>query len=669
MNTLYPPAPLNINTQLLEPSADFRKEVKKVVSYIVLFFIVYLLLVAAAVALAVACIYLGGALVLSFGGLLICIVGIGLIALGLAVVFFLVKFVFATTQHNNGSSIEITEADQPGLFEFIRKLTAETQTPFPKKIFLSAGVNASVSYNSSFWSMFLPVRKNLEIGVGLVNALNAGEFKAVMAHEFGHFSQRSMKLGSFTYNVNRIIYNMLFENTGYGNFLRTWGNLHGILSLFALLAAKIAEGIQWVLRRMYSLVNKGYMGLSREMEFHADAIAASVAGIDNVINSLQKLSVADTCFQEVMTRANESLPHKKGSANLFADHRVTLHFAAKECDSFAETPSRVNYKDQWASHPTNEERAARLRQLNWRAEIVSSPAWMIFDDPEKIQVEMTKHLYHLGGVTDPLALYNDQEFEEYYLGEKKAFTVPQKFKSWYSARYPEQSVVQQLAETPPGSLAWSHIINESNENLPAQLRECKRDVAIVEEIASGAIQVKTFDFNGQKYDVSEAASVVASLREEIDRLHRQMQETDLKVMHYLQQQAPGAGHTFIAQSERQTRFNTVAKEVLTLIIPFFSQQELTVEGINAAVEKLKAGPEPACQALWREMLANDEFNGNEPLRQGVEAFLNSYHYYWDGKSFNDNDLNELYNLVVQTDNWIARFVFLAFREWLERVPA
>jgi len=32
-------------------------------------------------------------------------------------------------------------------------------------------------YNSSFWSMFLPVRKNLEIGLGLVNSINISEFK------------------------------------------------------------------------------------------------------------------------------------------------------------------------------------------------------------------------------------------------------------------------------------------------------------------------------------------------------------------------------------------------------------------------------------------------------------------------------------------------------------
>lgn len=125
---------------------------------------------------------------------------------------FLVKFIFAVSQDVNSDRVEITEAEQPRLFAFIRRLAGETQVPFPKKIFLSSNVNACVFYNSSFRSMFLPIRKNLEIGLGLVNSVNLSELKAVIAHEFGHFSQKSMKLGSFTYNVNRIVYNMLAES-------------------------------------------------------------------------------------------------------------------------------------------------------------------------------------------------------------------------------------------------------------------------------------------------------------------------------------------------------------------------------------------------------------------------------------------------------------------------
>ncbi len=44
--------------------------------------------------------------------------------------------------------------------------------------------------------MFFPT-KDLVVGIGLINAFNISEFKAVVAHEFGHFSQQKHK----TWNI------------------------------------------------------------------------------------------------------------------------------------------------------------------------------------------------------------------------------------------------------------------------------------------------------------------------------------------------------------------------------------------------------------------------------------------------------------------------------------
>src|SRR5688572_16691866 len=270
--SLYPSTPVDVPETITQPSAAFKKEVVRVMTSVFLFFIVYILLIILAMALAAASVYGGFMLIISVPKIITVMVGIGLMGLGLMVFFFLVKFIFAVSKMDQSRSIEIKADEQPELFAFIRQVTKDTQTPFPKKIFLSPEVNACVFYNSSFWSMLFPVRKNLQIGLGLVNALNLSEFKAVMAHEFGHFSQRSMKLGSFVYNVNRVIYNMLYENTGYSNTLQGWAKISNWFALFANITVEIVKGIQWVLRQMYATVNKNYMGLSRQMEFHADSV-------------------------------------------------------------------------------------------------------------------------------------------------------------------------------------------------------------------------------------------------------------------------------------------------------------------------------------------------------------------------------------------------------------
>src|SRR5262249_20698318 len=110
---------------------------------------------------------------------------------------FMVKGFFKRSRSDPVIGVEVTEDGEPELFAFIHRLCQDTKAPFPHRIYVVPDVNAAVAYHESVLNLFLPARKNLIIGLGLVNRLNLMEFKAVLAHEFGHFSQKSMKLGTY----------------------------------------------------------------------------------------------------------------------------------------------------------------------------------------------------------------------------------------------------------------------------------------------------------------------------------------------------------------------------------------------------------------------------------------------------------------------------------------
>jgi len=142
---------------------------------------------------------------------------------GLALLFvFLVKNVFRQSRTSTGARIEVTEEEQPRLFAFLRQLCADTGCRFPRAVYLTADVNAAVFYPRSVLSLLVPRRKNLLIGLGLVNALNVSELKAVLAHEFGHFSQSSMKLGQYVYVANEVVRDIVFTRDSWDGLLATW---------------------------------------------------------------------------------------------------------------------------------------------------------------------------------------------------------------------------------------------------------------------------------------------------------------------------------------------------------------------------------------------------------------------------------------------------------------
>lgn len=202
----FPIKPDSPNQEITKPSSSFIKETYKVGFSIVGFVFVYFVLILLTSALAFIAGFIGYVLFTSYASLITFMIGIALLLFALLIIIFLFKFLVSKNNHNLDHLHEITASEEPEIFSFIKKVADEVGTQYPKKVYLSNEVNAYVFYDSNFWSLFFPVQKNLVLGLGLVNAINTSEFKAIIAHEFGHFSQKSMKLGSYIYYVNRVIH-------------------------------------------------------------------------------------------------------------------------------------------------------------------------------------------------------------------------------------------------------------------------------------------------------------------------------------------------------------------------------------------------------------------------------------------------------------------------------
>ena len=95
----YPPSPAFVAAEKLNPSKAFKKQVVKTIFAIILFFVVYILLVIAAIGLAIACFYFGIVIMSAVTNFISLVAGVGLMAVGVSVIFFLVKFIFAVTKN------------------------------------------------------------------------------------------------------------------------------------------------------------------------------------------------------------------------------------------------------------------------------------------------------------------------------------------------------------------------------------------------------------------------------------------------------------------------------------------------------------------------------------------------------------------------------------------
>jgi Zn-dependent protease with chaperone function len=542
-SSLYPQSPNLPNYDFIDPTPAFKKSVTNVILSMIFFFLLYLVLVAFSIGLLIGCVFGAIALITINVGFITLILGAGLVALGLMFFIFLIKFIFTSFKDQNPSRVQIIEKDYPELFSFIRALSEDTKTIFPKKIFISPDVNACVFYNSSFWSLFFPVRKNLDIGLGLVNSVNISELKSIIAHEFGHFSQRSMKIGSYTYIVNRAIFNMVYEYDGWDDLLAKWAGTGGIFGFFAGITFWLAERVRDVLKAAYNLINKNYMALSREMEYNADLVAVSVSGNTTFIDALRKIEFSAYAYEFTIAHLNTLADKHKSSANIYNDHQFATQYLANKfglandnghiiiSDDDIEKnmlKTRVIIKDQWASHPSLKEREINLTKVEVKCKLTTDSAWKLFQNYEQLQKSTSQTLYRIAFPESDFETLNKNEFELEIISQSEKYHISEIYNEFYDGRYLTEFGIKETLNTQLPTEDFDEAYLKEHVEVIKRLQLNKDDLEVLSMIKSGELDTKYFDFDGVKYQKKEISTIIKQLSQEIASEEEMVENLDKK---------------------------------------------------------------------------------------------------------------------------------------------
>ncbi|WP_336516493.1 M48 family metallopeptidase [Pollutibacter soli] len=567
----------------LNISSDFRKMAIRAVLHISLFILVYIALVFTATALMALCVFAGISLILIKPGFLTIAIGLGLAGMGVFVLIFLIKFIFRKYVTDRSHLVEITQEQQPELFAMIRDIVDEVKTDFPKKIYLSADVNAAVFYDSSFWSMFFPIRKNLMIGMGLVNSVTADELKAVLSHEFGHFSQRSMKIGSYVYNVNRIIYNMLYENNSYENVISTWASFSSYFAFFVKIGIRLIQGIQWVLHKMYNIVNLSHLRLAREMEFHADAVAAHVTGSAPLMTSLRRLDFAGNAYQTVLEYHREEKINVS-KKNIYAQHQFVMQFLAKENDLTIEHnlpqmagggvekfKSKLVIKNQWDSHPPTEDRIAKLAALNIvKTDPDNRPAGEVFRDLQHLELQLTQMVLPVTDAESGKEIISESTFENVFTKNFLENAQNKLYNGYYDHKQPSglageamNMTTSLLAESPES------LFSRENVSLIYTLQSLESDLQLLRQIREGNHDLKTFDYDGEKFLVEDCGALIGKLENDLSELKGKIATHDELIFRFFETKA--AEKNLSGEFNRQWDLYRIADNATDELFNFYTK--------------------------------------------------------------------------------------------------
>ncbi|MBN2746158.1 MAG: M48 family metalloprotease [Bacteroidales bacterium] len=667
-------------------SRSFSIQTTKAIASIFLFVFTYLLILLLAIGFTILCVYGGIMLITSYPNFLTLVLGIGLSGLGILILFFLLKFIFKSQKVDRSFLYEIKKNDEPELFLLISEIVNEVKTRFPKKVYLSANVNASVFYNYSFWSMIFPVRKNLQIGLGLVNAASKDELKAILSHEFGHFSQRTMRVGSYVYNVNQVIFNLIYEDENYDNIVHSLANTQSYISIFGVMAINITKGIKWLLRKLYVVVNKSYMGLSREMEFHADEIAAYISGYEPLKSFLLRAPLADHSFNSVLYFYDGKISENLISENIYKEQSFLMeYFAQKDnitiVNGFPQVTmddlnkynkSKLIVTDQWASHPSTADRIDRLEKTNFVSkEMSSEPANTIFRNIEETQKKLSSSIFKDIENQKEFNVLSFEDFQTEFIREFTFNTFSEVYNGYYNDKNPSSFDLESIPVYEE-STAFSELFSDKQVDLVYMAIALQNDIEVLKQMADKTFAVKTFDYDGRKYKRKESKALLAKLNVEIDQIKEQIKQNDIRIFNYF------------TNCEKETHNEQRLKAMYEEFFEFDRNFDVKYEIYTKLVSKLQfvstTTPIEIIKAnfvsveFWEEKLKNeirlllsDDFISSEitlEIKENFELYLTKKWKYFGSRIYFDDNLQMLYSAMNNYAYLLSRKYFLIKKELL-----
>jgi len=232
----------------------------------------------------------------------------------------------------------LTRDQHPRLFDELEGVAKSTGQSMPAEVYLVPDVNAWVAQRGGI--MGFASRRVMGLGLPLMRMLTRSQFRAVLAHEFGHYHGGDTKLGPWIYKTRGAIGRTL-QSLGDGSWLQFPFLWYGKMFL------RITHAV------------------SRRQEFVADELAARAIGSQPLIGGLRTVHGVGPAFDAYwfnecapVLNAGYRPPLTEGFRQFVQSGKV-----ADAIDKQLNEELKTGKADPYDTHPPLKERIAAVEHL------------------------------------------------------------------------------------------------------------------------------------------------------------------------------------------------------------------------------------------------------------------------------------------------------------------
>lgn len=292
---------------------------------------------------------------------------VGFVAL--ATVFYMIKSLFARRENEDPGRV-LSEAEAPELWTLARDVAEAIDTRPVNEIRITNGTELAVYERGGFRAkMSDNAERVLIVGLATLNGFSQNAFRAVLAHEYGHFSNRDTAGGNIASRVNTDIVRLAEAMAISGT------------ATFYNIAFQFLRFYHFLFRRITH-------GASRLQEILADRVAVHLYGADAFREGLTHVIRRDIEFNHVAEREiNAALGSNRALQNLYEMTEQNEEIKKDLEQQYNEHIARPTTEDD--THPSPQDRFKFASQIKSKDTApLTGMVWDLFKNREALTSEM-----------------------------------------------------------------------------------------------------------------------------------------------------------------------------------------------------------------------------------------------------------------------------------------
>ena len=287
----------------------------------------------------------------------------------LATIFYMVKSLFARTKIEDPGRT-LSESEAPQLWALVRSVAQDINTRPVNEIRVTHGTELAVYERGGMRvKMQDKAERVLIVGVATLNGFSQNAFRAVLAHEYGHFSNRDTAGGDIASRVNLDIIRLA--------------------EAMALSGTATVYNIAFQFLRVYHFIFRRIThGATRLQEVLADRVAVHQYGADAFREGLTHVIRRDIEFSHVANQEiNAAFSSKRALQNLYEMTEQNEDIKKDLEQMYNENIARPTTEDD--THPSPQDRFKWASQIKSRETApISGMVWDLFKNREALTNEM-----------------------------------------------------------------------------------------------------------------------------------------------------------------------------------------------------------------------------------------------------------------------------------------